>query len=284
LVQSRNLAAIDLLDQVGLEETRRFVDRFGFDPETMPRGLSLALGSAEVSPLQMAAAYAVFANGGYRVEPYLIQRIENAASELIYSADPVRACDGCWFREPSEAAVAEPLSSGGKAAPRVLAAPAAYQMHSMLRDVIRSGTGQRARQLKRNDIAGKTGTTNEVRDSWFCGYQKDFATAAWMGFDDFLPLGRGETGGQAAIEMWNAFMSQALAGRPEAILDPPAGMVQVAIDRATGTRASSSAPDAVQEWLTEYQAGILPDAAPWEAVETDGITRIGVPSMIEQVY
>lgn len=283
LVQSRNLAAIDLLDQIGLDEAIGFVGRFGFDPQRMPRGLSLALGSAEVSPLKMAGAYAVFANGGYWVVPHLIRRIEGPAGHLLFEADPVRACQGCWFREPDADPRLDALPRG-REAERVISAPVAYQMHSMLADVIRNGTGRRARALKRADIAGKTGTTNAVRDSWFCGYQKDLATAAWIGFDDFSPLGRDETGGQAAIEMWMAFMRHALAGRPDAILEVPAGMVQVRIDSASGERASATDRDVVLEWLSAEQAERIPAPSPWASIEIDGVTRIGVPSMIKQVY
>ena len=281
LVQSRNLAAVNLLEQVGLDEAIRFAGRFGLDPSSLPRGLSLALGAAEVSPLQMATAYAVFANGGYRVAPYLIRRIENLNGTRVFEADPPRACTGCWFRDSG---AADALPPSGRVAERVLGAPETYQMHSMLQDVIRVGTGRRARALRRGDLAGKTGTTNEVRDSWFCGYQKDFATAAWLGFDDFGPLGRGETGGEAAIEMWMAFMREALAGRPEATLDVPPGLVQVRIDRSTGALASSGDTGVVLEWLREEQVALLPDPWPWEGIEIDGVTRIGAPSMIEQVY
>ncbi|SDX44297.1 penicillin-binding protein 1A [Thiocapsa roseopersicina] len=285
LVQSRNLAAIDLLDQVGVDEAIHFVARFGLDPAAMPRGLSLALGTAEVSPLQMAGAYAVFANGGYRIEPYLIRRIENAEGDPVFEAAPRRACEECWYRgEPGRSGVSDTAPASGRAAERVLRAPHAYQMHSMLQDVVRVGTGARARELGRDDIAGKTGTTDQVRDSWFCGYQKDLATVAWMGFDDFSPLGSGETGGQAAIGMWMDFMGQVLAGRPEAIPDAPSGMVQVRVDRASGALASSSDSDVVLEWLHEDQIGLLPEPSPWEGIEIDGVQRIGVPSVIEQVY
>jgi penicillin-binding protein 1A len=284
LVQSRNLAAIDLLDRVGVDEAIRFVARFGLDPAAMPRGLSLALGTAEVSPLQMAGAYAVFANGGYRIDPYLIRRIENTRGDLLFEAVPRRACAGCWFGEPERSAVTDPAPDSGRAAQRVLRAPHAYQMHSMLQDVIRVGTGGRARALGRDDIAGKTGTTDQVRDSWFCGYQKDLATVAWIGFDDFSPLGSGETGGQAAIAMWMDFMGHVLAGRPEATPDVPPGMMQVRVDRARGALASSSDRDVVSEWLHQDQIGLLPEPLPREGVEIDGVTRIEVPSVIEEVY
>jgi penicillin-binding protein 1A len=187
LTQSRNLATIDLLDRIGLEEGIRFAGRFGFDPAHLPRGLSLALGTAAVSPLRMAAAYAVFANGGFRVEPYLIRRIEDASGALVEEADPPRACADCWFRAPDEWGNGGGATAAGRAAPRVLGPRETFQMHTMLRDVIQAGTGRRARDLGRADIAGKTGTSNEVRDSWFCGYHKDLAVVAWIGFDDFSP-------------------------------------------------------------------------------------------------
>nr|WP_093189036.1 penicillin-binding transpeptidase domain-containing protein [Thiocapsa sp. KS1] len=284
LVQSRNLAVIDLLDQVGVDEAIRFVARFGFDPAAMPRGLSLALGTAEISPLQMAGAYAVFANGGYRIEPYLIRRIEKADGKPVFETAPRRACEECWFRKPGRSAATDAAPVPGRAATRVLRAPEAYQMHTMLQDVVRVGTGARARALGREDLAGKTGTTDQVRDSWFCGYQKDFATAAWMGFDDFSPLGSGETGGQAAIEMWMDFMAEVLAGRPEAIPDVPPGMVQVRVHRASGTLASSTDSTAVPEWLREDQVGSLLDPEPREGIEIEGVRRIEVPSVIEHVY
>jgi penicillin-binding protein 1A len=198
----------------------------------------------------MAAAYAVFANGGFRVEPYLICRIEDAIGALVEEADPPRACADCWFRAPDEGGNGGGNGGGataaGRAAPRVLGPRETFQMHTMLRDVIQAGTGRRARDLGRADIAGKTGTSNEVRDSWFCGYHKDLAVVAWIGFDDFSPIGQAETGGQAAIGVWMDFMRAALAGRPEATLEPPAGLARDPIDPTTG--ALAAADDANGSW------------------------------------
>jgi len=228
LYLSRNLASINLLNRVGLDETRDYIQRFGFDLKELPLGLSMALGTAEVSPLQMAAAYAVFANGGYRVMPYFISRVENGAGDLVFEASPARACSDCWARyEETTVETAALTKIGSELAEQVLDPRVAYQMTSMMQDVIKRGTGRRALKLEREDIAGKTGTTNDVRDSWFCGFQKDYVIVAWMGFDEFHPLGRGETGGQAGLGMWVEFMREALKDKPQAILDPPAGMVQV---------------------------------------------------------
>lgn len=267
LVQSRNLAVIDVLEQIGLDEGRRFAERFGFRRQDLPRVPSLALGTAEVSPLRMASAYAVFANGGFRVTPQIIRRIENADGVLLSAVQPPWYCPTCrtWGRsgqpEPAQAAAT------GLAYERVLDPRDAFQMHSMLQDVIQSGTGRRARALARTDLAGKTGTTNQVRDSWFCGYHPDLSTAAWIGFDDFSPLGKDETGGQAAIALWMDFMGAALADRPESLPEPPPGLVRVAIDPRTGKRARGEGPKQVLEWLREEDAGWLDQDAGWSEYE-----------------
>lgn len=253
LVKSRNLATIHLLDQLGIETARAFIPRFGFAPEALPAGLSLALGAGETSPLELAGGYAVFANGGYRVTPHWIQRIEDAAGAVLFEARPPRACSDCWSRYGDSPARTQPASVSGSAptAERVLAPRIVFQMDSMLRDVIERGTGQRAKRLQRSDLAGKTGTTNAVRDSWFCGYQKDLVAVAWMGFDDFTPLGRREYGGRAALDIWADFMAAALEGKPEARLDPPPGLVRVQIDARTGAEVFGTAPGTIEEFLRQ---------------------------------
>jgi penicillin-binding protein 1A len=265
LTKSRNLASIYLLEQVGLDDARIFAGRFGFDLEDLPLGLSMALGTAAASPLQMAGAYAVFANGGFRVMPHYITRVENGAGDVIFESRAPRACADCWFRYEEEDAAVRPLSAGSAGAPeavRVLEPRLAYQMHSILGDVIRFGTARKALQLERDDLAGKTGTTNEVRDSWFCGYQKDLVAVAWMGFDDFSPLGKGETGGQAALGLWVDFMREALADRPEAVLDVPEGMVEVRVSKQTGRRTSSTGSGSLVEWIRQEYELALAGPAP----------------------
>jgi len=260
LTLSRNLASIHFLKRVGVEETRNFIQRFGFTLAALPRGLSLALGTAEVSPLQMAGAYALFANGGSQVQPYFISRIENGDGEVVFAANPPRACLDCWARYRGSSAKTAALGrADGPRAERVLAPGLVYELTSMMQDVITRGTGHRARRLGRKDLAGKTGTTNEVRDSWFCGFQKDVVTVAWMGYDKFRPLGKRETGGQAGLGMWVDFMRQALKNKPQAILKPPRGMARVRVSKASGRRVRSGG---VVEWVRAEYAHALQGPKP----------------------
>lgn len=252
LVQSRNLASIDLLFQTGVEYARDFLTRFGFQPEQLPRGLSLVLGSGGVSPLQLAAGYSVFANGGFQVSPYFISSIADANGRTLFQADSARACESCWYRDVTDGMEASAQTpKPGWSAERVLEPALTFQLHSMLQDVIQDGTGRRARKLGRTDIAGKTGTTNEVRDSWFCGYQKSIVTAAWMGFDSFQPLGKKETGGRAALAMWIDFMAAALEHESAASLPQPPGLINVRINRYTGSLTDSEDPDGMMESVRE---------------------------------
>ena len=284
LTQSRNLAAIDLLDRVGIDYARTFATRFGFEQEHLPRGLTLALGTGSTTLQQLAGAYAVFANGGFRVEPYLIARIEDAAGTTVFQATPPRACADCWFPNQGAPLAAAPATPEATPAQRVLEPRLTYQIHSMLHDVVDTGTGRRARELRRSDLAGKTGTTNEARDAWFCGYQKALVTVAWMGFDDFAPLGSGETGGRSALGLWMAFMGPALKGKPEAPLPVPPGMVQVQVDRARGTLAGPGDPDTITEWVCEEGAGFLSGPDPVSYSEDWDLTVETPPPIIEDVF
>jgi len=252
LAHSRNLAAVQLLRSVGVDYARTFTTRFGFRPEQVPRGLSLVLGSGEAAPLQMAGAYARFANGGFRVDPYLIARVQGPDGRTLFQAAPPLACRDCDAPEPTDAqSPALALPTGERRAERVLEPQTAYLMRSLLGEVIRSGTGKRALALKRADLAGKTGTSNDVRDSWFCGFQSSLVAVAWMGFDDFSPLGRGEVGGRTALGMWMGFMGAALADQPEEPPREPPGLLHVQIDRYSGTLSYAGDPDAVEEVVPE---------------------------------
>ena len=264
LVHSRNLVSVRLMRSIGPDFAIEHARRFGFDPARLPRNLSLALGSGSATPLEMARGYAVFANGGYRIKPYLIERVLDANGNTIETAQPLVACtDNC---DPASSAtpdaetdttdaVADNSDNGDPAdtdpsmpgntdvtalpppslpAPRMLNPQNAYLMSSMMRDVIQRGTGRRARALGRSDLSGKTGTTNDQRDAWFCGFNAALVTTAWVGFDQVHPLGAGETGSRAALPMWIAYMEKALQGVPTAILPPPPGMVTVRIDPNTG--------------------------------------------------
>ncbi|MBK1642261.1 peptidase [Chromatium okenii] len=242
LALSRNLASISLLQQVGLTTAQTFIRRFGFDAEALPEGLTMVLGTGAVSPVKLAEGYAVFANGGYHVIPYFIQRIEDGEGRILFEAQPPQAAAPApaAAQSPAETAPAPP------AAERVISPRVAYQMTTMLRGVIAHGTGFRAKRLGRSDIAGKTGTTNDIRDSWFAGFHASLVSVAWMGFDDFGKLGWGEEGGKAALGMWVEFMRQALDKQPLVALSPPldtnADADIAADDTADGAPAGDIAP------------------------------------------
>jgi penicillin-binding protein 1A len=233
LVRSRNLVSVRLLRAMGLPATTEYVSRFGFAREAMPMNLTLALGTLQATPLEIAAGYAVFANGGYRVLPYFIDRIENSAGEILWRAEPRRVCETC---EPS-----------GQVAERIVSPQNAWLMTDMLRDVIRRGTGRRALALGRDDIAGKTGTTNDAKDAWFTGFTPNLVTSVWVGFDQERSLGDAEEGGKTALPVWVHFMREALQGVPEKLRPMPEGLVSLRISPDTGRLAPESDPDAIYE-------------------------------------
>jgi penicillin-binding protein 1A len=244
LYRSRNLVSIRILRAIGATYVVDYAQRFGFTPEQLPNDLTLALGSASVTPLQMARAYAVLANGGYLIDPYFIQSIYDPSGEEIFTADPVIACPQCpeSIEDPDELDTHET-----RLAPQVLTPQNVWLMTSMMRDVIQRGTGRKARVLGRTDLAGKTGTTNDQKDGWFSGFNHALVTTAWVGFDKLEPLGRGETGGRSALPMWIDFMAVALEGVKAEKKEPPEGLVTVRIDPATGLLAGSGQSDAVFE-------------------------------------
>ncbi|MFN9728997.1 MAG: penicillin-binding protein 1A [Pseudomonadota bacterium] len=258
MVKSRNLVSVRVLDAIGVRYARDFIARFGFTPETLPENLSLALGTSSVPPIGMARGYAAFANGGYLVEPWFVSRIDDDRGNVVYAADPVRACARCAERlaesggatgtaqdlgtllgtvaaAPANATATEGAASDAvRLAPRVIDARNAYLVTSLLRDVVRRGTGRGALELGRGDLAGKTGTTNEFRDVWFSGYNDRMVATTWIGQDDFSPLGRGEFAARTAVPMWTAFMRVALDGVPESPLEVPSGITTARIDPSTG--------------------------------------------------
>ncbi len=206
LAKSKNLVSIRLLRSIGPRYAQDYISRFGFDPARHPPYLTMALGAGSVTPWQMASAYAVFANGGYRVEPYVVSEITDSAGKVLARFTPRKAGD-------------ESL--------RVIDARNAYLMDSLMQDVVRRGTATRALALKRGDLAGKTGTTNDYLDAWFCGYQPSRVAVAWIGFDTPRSLGRGETGGSAALPMWVDYMRQALKDVPEQRQAMPDGLISI---------------------------------------------------------
>ncbi|HET8808407.1 MAG TPA: penicillin-binding protein 1A [Methylophaga sp.] len=264
LIHSRNLVSIRLVRDIGINYVIDYAQRFGFQPEQLPNNLSLALGSGSAAPIDMATAYAVFANGGYRVEPYFIKRIEDADGNIIRTAEPYTVCETCTTpNEYSDSIDTEhTLTSNSareiKPAERIITAQNAYLMNSMLRDVVRFGTGRQAMSLGRNDLAGKTGTTNDQVDAWFNGYNPELVAISWIGFDNPRSLGRFETGGRAALPMWIDFMRDALRNVPEEEFIPPSDMVTVRINPETGLLARTDNEEAIYE---TFRADEVPAAS-----------------------
>lgn len=300
IVGSRNLVSIRVLDQIGIDTGRNHMLKFGFEANDIPRNLSIALGSPNVTPLSMARAYSVFANGGYLIDPYLIHSITNQDGEIIFEKPQIVLCDDCEGKleqqkitsiiqengtldniqnienieikndsehlsdeQPEE--INEPLTIYP---PRIISAANQFIMETFLKEVIIRGTGRKALVLKRADIAGKTGTTNEQRDAWFNGFHKDIVTHAWIGFDTPQAMGRGATGGGAALPIWIDFMRVALEDIPVYKRPIPAGVVSAKIDLKTGKLASSNNRNTKLEY---FIAGHLPEeeSANEQATEVD---------------
>jgi penicillin-binding protein 1A len=207
LAKSKNMISIQILRSIGTQYAQEWITHFGFEAEKHPPYLTMALGAGSVTPLQMASAYSVFANGGYRVDPFLINKMTDSKGTVLFEAKPTHA------RED---------------APRVLDARTAFVMDSMLQEVTKTGTAGSARaKLGRSDIAGKTGTTNDSHDAWFAGYNPKVVAIAWIGFDKPASLGDRETGGGLALPMWISYMSTALKDEPQQGREVPAGVTQV---------------------------------------------------------
>ena len=251
LRRSRNLVSIRLLHAIGVRNALRHVAKFGFDIDELPKNLSLALGSGAITPWQLASSYTVFANGGYRVEPFFIKQIETYTGDLLFQANPVTVCpdcvdDGAHEADVTSAVIAEETHTPEMVqfekniAERVVSPQNIWIMNELTRDVIRRGTGARAyRELKRDDLSGKTGTTNEQRDAWFTGFSPSVVAVTWVGFDDFKPMGKGEVGGRTALSIWIEYMRTALADVPVTRSARPADIVNIRINRETGCPANA---------------------------------------------
>ncbi len=249
LYRSRNIVSIRILQDIGMQYAHDYISKFGFDPKDLPRNLSLVLGTATLTPLEVTTGWTTFANGGYKIEPFLIERIENRDGETIFLANPARTP-----ADPSTADTtsAVQLLAGSEPEPqleaeRIIDERTAYVMTSMLQDVIKRGTARRALSLKRSDLAGKTGTTNESKDSWFAGYNADFVTTVWAGFDQPESLGRNEYGGTIALPIWIDYMAYALKDKPNHTQKEPAGMITLRIDPVSGRIARPGTADAYWE-------------------------------------
>ncbi len=233
LIKSRNLVSIRILRDIGIDYTIDYVKRFGFIADDLPKNLSLALGSADLTPIQVARGYAILANGGYDVKPWFIERIEDAHHNVIFQQKSPRVCS-------EDYPVDDCPEDKNQQAERVVAEDNVFLMTSIMRDVINHGTGRKALKLGRKDLAGKTGTTNDQLDAWFSGFNRQITATAWVGFDTPRSLGRVEFGGTAALPMWMDFMKVALKDQPEQVLRQPENIITVKIDSKTGLLASAN--------------------------------------------
>lgn len=238
LVRSLNMVSIRLLQEMGIPYAVNYAQRFGFNADNLPQSLSLALGTGLTSPLTVVTAYSVFANGGYRVTPFYIDHITGENQQVIFSANPAHACAPC-IADPNAAQTQTNL------APQVIDSQNAYLMSQVLQDVIVHGTGRAALVLKRADLSGKTGTTNNKVDAWFSGFNTQIATTVWIGFDDLTSTH--EYGADAALSIWIEFMRTALAGMPPSTMPQPPGIVTARIDPATGLLAGVDQQNALFE-------------------------------------
>ncbi|MZR62568.1 penicillin-binding protein 1A [Alcanivorax sp. DP30] len=288
LYRSLNLVSIRILRQIGISQAMGTLDRFGLPTDSFQRDLSLALGSASVTPMEIASAYSIFANGGYRVSPWGILRIEKENGDVLWQAPEVVLCEKQDCQQPDSdveleavdapPSLAEVLHSdeslnsdadGEKEhpviqpdpvmAPRVLDARIAWLMNSMLQDVVRRGTGHLANSLGRRDLAGKTGTTNDQVDAWFSGYSPELVATVWVGFDNPSTLGWGEYGGKAALPIWMSYMGPALQDTPDRQMEQPRGITTVRINPENGLLARPQNPDSITEYFIEDQ---VPDLEP----------------------
>lgn len=276
MVQSRNLVSVRLLDAIGVDFTRKYITNFGFTLESLPPNLSMSLGTASLTPMSVARGYSVFANGGFLVEPYFIARIVDRNGVNIALTHPRVACRSCPERLASEERTAVvvdgfDLSAGGAKpaaetvrydpafvgpgtlalAPRAIDERTAFLTSSLMRDVVLRGTATAAKVLEREDIGGKTGSTNDHRDAWFSGFGGDLVTTVWVGRDNFQSLGRGEYGGKAALPIWINYMRSALKDVPIADQTPPAGIVTVAVAHGSGNLLPEGTPGALKDYMKQ---------------------------------
>ncbi len=292
LYRSRNIVSIRLLRDVGIQTTLDYLEQLKIPVSNMPDDLSLSLGSGQLTPMELARGLAVIANGGYDVQPYLIERIQDINGKTIYEAPETILCDQDCSTEmadqPAESeetpATEEPSSLADTSTerekrymPRLAEERSVYILHSMMQDVIRRGTGRRAQALGRSDIAGKTGTTNEQKDTWFAGFNHEIATTAWVGFDQPAPLGRREFGASTALPIWIDYMKVALEGTPPATMPRPNGIVNVRIDPETGKRARPGEEGVFEVFKEE-------DAPPPLSPEDEGDTNGGADDYSRQIF
>ncbi len=253
LTKSKNMVSIRILQSIGMHYAQDYITRFGFSAKDHPPYLAMALGAGSVTAWQMSGAYAVFANGGFQVSPYLISKVVSSDGKVLVKTKPLVA---------------------DVSAPRVIDARNAFIMTSMMQDVARIGTAAKARELGRNDLAGKTGTTNNQVDTWFAGYNPKQVTVVWMGFDKPRSLGKNETGGHAALPVWINYMAAALRSYPDNPLSVPAGVSSLKINPATGERVGENDGGIYEYFYDEFQPAENPTV---ELIPMPGHPVEGVP-------
>ncbi len=238
LAKSKNTVSIRIMQSIGGQYAQDYVTtRFGFDPKLNPPFLTMALGAGNATPMTVASAYCVFANNGYKIRPYFIERVIDAKGNIVSQSKPVIA---------------------GENAEQTLDPRNVFLMNSLLRDVVKVGTATKALSLGRQDLAGKTGTTNEHRDAWFAGFHPTLVAIAWIGFDNNSPLGDKETGAVAALPIWMSYMGKALRGVPDAKLTPPTGIVQLGINPETGKQDPDNPNKIFEYFYQENVPGMQP--------------------------
>ncbi|BBP44367.1 penicillin-binding protein 1A [Thiosulfativibrio zosterae] len=256
LAYSRNLVSIRLLQQLGISPVIDYLQNFGFTKKDLntTRNLSLALGAVQFTPWEVVRGYATFANTGYLIEPYLVKEVRDFNGRVIYESAPKRVCTVACNED-------DPLN-----APRVITPQNAYIMTSIMQDVINYGSGRQAKALNREDLAGKTGTTNQQKDAWFSGFNPDVVTTVWAGFDKPDTMGRNEVGGRAALPIWMDYMRIALTelGSPNAPFMRPDGLVNVPIDKKTGLAVPADTPGAYFEIFRPEFAPKVPESSATE--------------------
>ncbi|MBN0986259.1 penicillin-binding protein 1A [Amphritea pacifica] len=317
LYKSRNLVSIRILRSIGIDTATEFLSRFGFDKDRLPNNLSLSLGSADITPLELVTGYAGLANQGFKVSPYFIDRVEDSEGNILYQAQPATVCPECtYIANPSappavlkrieqqaattgnaiitpastpdtppqtnqeELPTSQPAGQQTTSLPvanRIMQPQTAYMIYSIMQDVIARGTGRRARVLQRSDLAGKTGTTNDQKDAWFSGFNKDVVATAWVGFDQPSTLGRSEFGGTAALPVWIEFMETALANSPDLPIAQPEGLVSIRIDPKTGLLAYPGQEDAIFEIFPE-------DSVPKEIAHNPALTNATGTTRTEEIF
>ncbi|HEU4590773.1 MAG TPA: PBP1A family penicillin-binding protein [Steroidobacteraceae bacterium] len=270
LVRSRNLVSIRLLQAMGVDRVIDYVQNFGFTKEQLKysRNLTLALGSFGATPLEVATGFAVFANGGYKVEPFYIDRIEGPAGQIVYTAEPHTVCAECaqpiYSVSDAERAKLEemsathvpptPLPAGARRtlpAERVISPQVSFLMNDIMKDVITRGTGRRALALGRTDLRGKTGTTNLSVDTWFNGFNDALVASVWVGKNDNSPLGAGEEGARTAVPIWVDYMREALRGVPEKPLPVPEGIIGLKVNATTGGKKDADLDPVFEYFRTD---------------------------------